>query len=214
MLVEINPFKSNSNSSSTKQKVETKSVVTPKEYYKVSFYCPLLYPQRDLSNYVIYDLDGVAVIKDVKSKNWRRTTKDYREQFCSDESDFPIYVEKVGNKIFDVLTNEEYMLVVYEPGESNSQLRYKGKYYNTNEKFLQNKLAFHLVDKITEMKLADELRSLTPEAVARYKQSIDKIKNIVFWTNNDYFAEKKKYESTHLSDAEYIRRFRKNNGNK
>lgn len=152
-----------------------------------------------------------AVIKDVKGKNWIRTTKDYLDQFCSTEFDFPIYVQKVGNKLYDMITGEEYMHVAYEPGERDSQLRYKGKYYNTNEKYLKNKLAFTLGDEITELQLADELRSLTPEAIARYKQNMNEIKKIIFWTNNDYFAEKKKYESTHLSDSEYIRRFTKEN---
>lgn len=191
---------------SSNNKTNQNSNVT---YHYVSIYNPF-------ANHVYFknitreygeSYDSLLNVKTVKENKLVHGFWNDRYETVYHRISFPIIVGKVGNRVFDVITKEEYLLQA--DNFNTTQVRYKGNYYSVNENYMTDNLVVHPVYNVSKLVVSDMLRSLTDEDVVVYKDKIRKLKEEVINLNRDYFNEKINYAHTHLSDDEYIRRFGK-----
>lgn len=176
-------------------------------FHYVSLYKPLL-KEYNLEDIVRVGYDNYDSVDGVETKKGTRTVAGFwnnREETYYYRVPFPIIVEKNGNVIIDVITKEQYILIPRE--DKSVQVRYKGKYYYVNEKYLTNELVVNVESSLSAMEVADMLRRLTPQDAQIYKEKIDRTRNTIASVNRDYFRVKREYYQNNLSDEEYIRRF-------
>ena len=179
------------------------------EYYHVGIYSPLTPDYQHFGQFISCDDNHGVAITGVRNNSEPKFYTFKNQIFDYSRNDLYIYVEKIGDKLYDVVTGEEYLnkdLV----DKNIKQVRWKGKYIYISEDCLQEKLIVFLAGyPVSSMELADDLRNLTPENVKNYRMKIEEIKKIIFNGIREFYAEKQEFENSHISDDEFIKRFKK-----
>ena len=176
----------------------------PKEYYYVHFYNRPSYCYK--KKYSNDKCDPYKYIVDIYGKN-ATFVKDVF--YAVKEPDFPIMCELINGKLYDVITQDEYILFDRNKIGKSITFTVDDVYYYINENLFNDKPVFILANKIPNSVVADNLRKLGDYNINKYKEGIDNLKREVRKGYNYLKEEKERFDYLHRDDDELIRRFKR-----